>query len=199
MTDTANRILWIAVGLLLTIVGAIGIATWFGRFPFLSPNDVVLDSSLVELWHRFDPWNLIVAGCLGAVLIWFGLWLFTRQFRRRGSASMADLTVHGDQRAREDTDKFDGHTTVRARGLVHALERDLTSARQIAKASVTLTGTAPQPNAWLRLDLARDASLSEVRDHVGEALTRFATTSDIRPATVDITVRPSNSQPVRVR
>ena len=191
MTDTANRLLWTVIGFLLLAVGAYGIVAHFGRIPGLPADTALLSPRLLELWRSGEPWIGYVVVAVGVLLVLVGLWLFGRQFRRRGAPSIPDLRLR-------ERSAGGGTTVVRAGGLVRALERDLARATGVTGADAVLTGQAPRPDAWLRLDLAPEGSVDRLREHVNGCLERFETTSGMHPVTVDVTVRPSAAPPSRV-
>lgn len=189
MTDGANRALWIIVGLVLAAVGGIGVLAHSGRLRFADPDSPVLPGSLVELWHRGDPWNLAVLIVVGLLLVVLGIVLFGREFRRRGTSRIEDLSLPGER----------GGTVVRAAALIGGLERDVARARGIVKASATITGRTDSPRVWLRVGLGPGATVARAREHVDGCLERFAATSGITPAAVDVTVLPTAKAVARVR
>jgi hypothetical protein len=192
MTDTANRVLWIAVGLLLSAAGAAGIVAHLGRMPGVSPRDVLLGDELLVWWHSGDPWNRYAVIALGLLVAVLGLWLFARQFHIRGAATMPDVQLR-------ERDAQGGGTRVRSAGLVRALERDLASSATVVNADAKLTGPHSRASAWIRLDLAPESDVAQVREHVDRSLERFTTTSGMQPHRVDVTVRPSARAASRVR
>lgn len=192
MTDTANRILWTVIGMLLLVVGVGLLLVNLGRLPGFAADTPLLSSEVVDLWNRADPWNLGVVIVIGLVLLALGLWLFTRQFRLRVRPSMSNIQTRGEDPVR-------WRTHINSSAVVGALERDLTDGRRVANARVIMTGKSPHPQAWVRLDLAPGVVLSDVRDRVEESLDRFATTTGIRPEKLDVTVRLSRRSASRVR
>lgn len=92
-----------------------------------------------------------------------------------------------------------GRTAVRAGVLATGLERDLARDHRVRRASVTLTGAAPEPEVWIRLHLGADAPLADVEDHVRAAVDRFARTSGLRPRHLDVTAAVDTARPARVR
>ncbi|MBM0279910.1 hypothetical protein, partial [Micromonospora tarensis] len=73
--------------------------------------------------------------------------------------------------------------------LTDALVRDLTGQPRVRRARVLLTGAAPHPDLWIRVDLTADAPAAGVREHVRAAVRRFAATTDCQPAHLDVTAR----------
>lgn len=191
MSDTANRVLWTFIGLVLLAAGvALGLAH-FGLFPDFPARTALLSDEVLTLWHRADDWNTPVVIAAGALLLVVGLWLFARQFRRRSAHGLSNLLSRGETDVR-------WRTEVKAGALIKALERDLVD-RRIVAAHVVMTGRPPRPDAWVRLDLAPGIALSDVHKKVEQAVERFATTTGLRPGTLEVTVRPSRQAPARVR
>ncbi|ADD43992.1 hypothetical protein [Stackebrandtia nassauensis] len=189
MTDGANRALWIIVGLVLAAVGGLGVAAHSGRLRFADPDDPLLSGAVIDLWHRGDPWNLAVVIVLGLLLVIVGIVLFGREFRRRGTSRIDDLSHPGER----------GDTVVRAAALINCLERDVATGRGIVKVSATITGHTDSPRVWLWVGLAPGATVTQAREHVDESLRRFTTTSGITPGSVDVTVLPTAKAQARVR
>lgn len=192
VTDTANRILWMIIGVLLLAAGVLLLLVHLGQVPGITPDTRLLSTGMVEWWHRADTWNLGVLIAIGVVLLLLGLWLFTRQFRFRVAASLANLQTRGEDPVR-------WRTHVKSSALIGALERDLVDGSRVVAARVVMTGHSPNPEAWVRLDLAPGVVLADVRDRVDKALDRFAVTTDMRPDKLDVTVRPSRRSGSRVR
>lgn len=189
MTDRANRVLWIVVGLLLAAAGGFGILAHGGRLDFVSPDGAVLSPEVVALWRRADPWNLAAVIAVGLLLGVGGLILLGKEFRRRGTTRIDDLTHDGER----------GRTVVRASGLIGGLERDVARARGITSASAVITGHPDSSRVWLRLGLAPGATVEQAREDVAAALRRLADTSGLDPAAVDVTVLPTAKAAARVR
>lgn len=181
--------MWILIGLVLVVLGGFGVLANQGRLSFLPKDETLLPSAVVDLWQRGDPWNIAIPIAVGIVLAVLGFVLFGKEFRRRSRRRMGDLTVSADP----------GRTVVRANGLTGALANDLSGAKSIVKAGVVLTGRTERPHVWLRIDLAPGARVLAAHEHVEAAMERFTTTSGITPAAIDVTVRPANRRPSRVR
>jgi hypothetical protein len=192
VTDTANRILWTLIGLLLLAAGVGLLLVHLGRLPGVPSDSSLLSTELIESWHRADNWNLGVLIAVGVLLFVLGLWLFIRQFRLRTVPSLSNLQARGEEPVR-------WRTHINSSALVGALERDLTDGSQVAAARVVMTGRSPHPEAWVRLDLAPGVVVSDVRERVDESLDRFEATTGMRPDRIDVTVRPSRRRASRVR
>ncbi|MGY0234170.1 hypothetical protein [Longispora urticae] len=222
MTHTANRVLWTAVGLGLTAAGAAGLAAHTGRLGALDPDHPLLGDRILDLWRRHTSWGLAIVIAAGVLLALCGLWLLRAQLRRRAARPLHDLVLRGHQGRRDfaaldvqvhrppagpgphapteglTAAQLPGRTTANSKALAHALRRDLVTGRHVTAASVALTGDAPEPDIWIRLDTAPDTLLTEVRAHVDASLERFRATTGLRPRKLDVTVRPSHTTPARV-
>jgi hypothetical protein len=194
MSHAAHRLLWTIVGLLLVALGAVGLTGHLGQLPRTDVNAALLWSGLLGLWRNTLPWGPIVLIVFGLLLAWLGLRLLSAQVRVRRDLTAAELTLP----AGPDRDATaagvpapgagpPGRTCVRGTVLAHGLERDLARDPHVRRASVTLTGDAPRPEVWIQLEVGPRARLDAVRDHVGAAVGRFATTSGLHPRYLDIT------------
>ncbi|MEV6520403.1 hypothetical protein AB0M43_00505 [Longispora sp. NPDC051575] len=222
MTDTTNRVLWATLGVGLTAAGAAGIAAHTGRFGALDPDHPLLGDRILDLWRRHTTWGLVLVIAAGVLLALGGLWLLRAQLRRRAARPLHDLVLRGQRTGRVysvldvqvhrppagpgphapteglTAEQLPGRTTARSRALAHALQRDLATGRLVTAVSVALTGDAPEPEFWIRLDTAPGARITEVRAHVDASLERFRATTGLRPRRLDVTVRPSHATPARV-
>ncbi|MEV0649066.1 hypothetical protein AB0I28_27810 [Phytomonospora sp. NPDC050363] len=219
MTDTGNRVLWTIVGVVLTAVGVGGVLVHFGVFPNFSADTPVLGPEVLDLWRRGGSWSLPVVIAAGVIVALIGLLLLRGQLRKRGESGMGDLEfertpetaivpieptdyvaldVKGGGTATAVASPRVGRTRVRSGGMTHALQRDLATGAAVTKAAVALTGDAPDPVAWIRLDLKPQATVADAREQVGEVLDRFGETTGFRPARLDVTVRPAGGPDRRV-
>lgn len=190
MTNAANRVLWTVIGLVLLAAGVAGVLANRGWLPGADADAPLLWPELRHWWREIDPWGLVVTGLLGAVVALLGLILLAAEFRSRGAPALGELRLAHER---------PGSTRVRGPVVGHGLERDLTRDPGIHAAAVAITGTAPRPELWVRLDLERQADLATVREHVDGALDRFARTYGLRPRKLDITTRVVGPPPARVR
>jgi hypothetical protein len=201
--NTGNRVLWIAIGAVLTAAGALGVLAsrrWGQR--------TVLGPEAVRRWHDWGGWAVaavIVAGLLLAVL---GFVLLRAQLRGRGGAPMADLVLPNRRpdpapEEREDEvltgDPFvPGRLRISSGALQHALTRDLSAHATVRRAAVRLVGDRDHPEALVRLNVTADADVTRLRSHVDSALDRFAATSGVRPTVHDVVVTMADQAPARV-
>ncbi|HEY1178948.1 MAG TPA: hypothetical protein VGF17_22570 [Phytomonospora sp.] len=209
MTDAANRAWWTVIGVLLTAAGAGGVIAHFGLFRF-DADTPLLGPQVLDLWRRGGSWSLPIVMAAGVVVALVGLLLLRAQLRRRGEAGMSDVvfertaetpvvpsepTDYAALDVKEDTLTAQvtpavGRTKVRAGGITRALERDMAAGTSVRKAGVALTGDAPGPVAWIRLDLAPEARVSDAREQLDGVLARFGETTGLRIDRLDVTVRP---------
>lgn len=190
MTNAANRVLWTVLGLLLTAAGVAGVLVSQGWLPGVDRHSPVLWPDLLEWWREIDPWGLLGVGLLGVVAAVIGLILLLAELRRRAAPALGELRL---------SDERPGRTRIRSAVIGHGLERDLARDPGIRAAAVALTGTAPRPEVWLRLDLEPQADLTTIRDHVGDALDRFARTYGLQPRRLDVTARATGPAPPPAR
>lgn len=186
MSNAANRVLWTVLGLLLTAAGVAGVLVSQGWLPGVDRNSPVLWPGLLQWWRDIDPWGLLGVGLLGVVAAVLGLILLLAELRRRAAPALGELRL---------ADERPGRTRIRSAVVGRGLERDLARDPGVRAAAVALTGAAPQPEVWLRLDLEPAANLATVRDHVCDALDRFTRTYGLHPRRLDVTARTAGATP----
>jgi hypothetical protein len=213
--NAANRLLGVAVGLVLLALGVLGILAGSGLLPGVDPDGPVLSDEFRTRWHEWGGWAVagtIAAGVLVALL---GLWLMLAERRRPGGRTLADLVwrTAPDTEAATGTGQVDtdatgtgqvgteatGHVHVGAAALNRALTRDLQAIPAVDRARVHLTGRRDQSQLRLRLRLASDADLTELHRHVDAVLHRFAATTGLRPEVGDVDVQIADRAASRVR
>ncbi|GAA2529999.1 hypothetical protein [Pilimelia columellifera] len=202
MTNRANRIMWTVIGALLAIAGGAIILANRGALPGVETSAVLLPVSAIQRWHDLGPWGPTTVVIAGLVVALLGVRLFLAQTRRRSQPALPDLRLRAGGPAATDlpADSPDsarpvvrGEVTVAARVLARSLEHDLARDRHIRHAAVSLTGHAPDPDVWVRLDIAGSADVPELGERVTAALDRFATTSGLTPRRVDITAKTASA------
>ncbi|BCB82941.1 Asp23/Gls24 family envelope stress response protein [Phytohabitans suffuscus] len=196
MTNTANRTLWTVVGALLTAAGVAGILLHYNRFFGLTTPSAVLWPALLNRWRGLDPWGPLVAAGAGLVVALLGLWLVRAQLRTSGRRPLPDL--HSEAAGDDPATAVGGHTTVRADALTRALRHDLAGQHGIHAAKVAIRGSAARPQLAVRLDLPPQTHLTQLRETVDAAISRFTATSGLRPTQTEITNRITDTPP-RVR
>jgi|GEM_PF-2795278 hypothetical protein len=200
MTDSRLRVLWTVVGLALTAVGAVGLVASLGHLAGVDENAPLIWSGLLRLWRGVAPWGLAVLGVLGLLLAWLGAHLLRRLLWPSPHPVMGDLDLRIVTATTADETRLPpGTTRVRGGRLARGLERDLARDPQVRRASVTLTGTAPNPELWIELRLGPRATLTTVRDHVSAAVGRFWVTAGLTPGRLDVTARLDGAGAARVR
>jgi hypothetical protein len=190
MSDAANRALWTVIGLLLLLAGVAGGLANRGWLPGLAGTDPLLWPGLLSWWRRLEPWGLVGIGLLGLAGAVLGLILLGSELRGRAAPALGELRL-APGRA--------GRTRVRGQAVGQGLARDLARDPGIRAATVAVTGAAPRPELWLRLDVEQPADLSAVRERVAAALARFSRTYGLWPCKVDVTARMVGPPPARVR
>ncbi|MEU8179546.1 hypothetical protein AB0B85_30845 [Micromonospora sp. NPDC049044] len=180
MTDAAHRLLWTIVALLLVAGGVTALAVGSGALPFVDPDAVLLGGGPVDAWRVATPWSTLSAAVAGLLTAVAGQRLLYRALRRPDRVLRGTLSRTGS---------LPGRTRLATEVLVRALERDLLRAPGVHRARVVLTGTPPRPDVWVRVDLTSDARTAGVREHVHDAVRRFATTAGCQPAHLDVTAR----------
>lgn len=179
--DTANRVLWTVIGVVLLVAGGLTVAASAGWLPGANADSPLLWDALIEQWRDWEPWVWVAVAVLGAVLVWLGVLLIRGQLRRGGGHAMSDLVIEAPDGR--------GRTVVGRSTLAHATEQDLEHIRSIDGAAVGLFRDGDGTEVRARLDVRGDTSLSDVAGDVGKAFSRFATTSGLGLGAVDVTVR----------
>jgi hypothetical protein len=181
--NTANRVLWAVVGLLLLALGVFGTLASLGRLPRVPPDSVLLPVSRDATWHRFGTWSPVATIAAGLVVMLLGWLLLRAELRRRQGRAMSELVLPSTAVPGA------GATVVESGILEKALSRDLSGQRPLTGATAYLTGEPTRPTLTLRLAAAPDADLGQVKDIVDGALRRFAATSGVSPRIGDVDVR----------
>jgi hypothetical protein len=183
--DTANRVLWGFIGIVLLAAGAFGVLASLGRIPPVARSAALWNERLVPTGSRAAA----IAIAAGLVLAALGIVLIVLELRRRRPRAMSDLV---------SADTAPGRTRVTAATLDHALAADLRSAPSVKRAAAYLSGDARDPAIALRLVVAPDADLAALRSHVEGALRRFGTTAGLDPRIREVAVRIGTQEPTRL-
>jgi hypothetical protein len=94
--NAGNRVLWIAIGVVLTGAGVVGLLASLGRLRRVDNGTFLLGPVAAQRWHSWGgaaPALAIAAGLLVAVL---GFLLLRAQLRGPGGAPMPDLVLPGE-------------------------------------------------------------------------------------------------------
>lgn len=180
--NTANRALWLVVGLILLAVGVLGTLASLGRLG-VDRDMPVLAPAAISRWRDWGGSAPAVTIAAGLVVALLGLLLLQAQLRRHGGPDLPDLLVAPEAPAPEP-----GRTVVAATALDQALSRDLQAHRRVRRAAVHLIGKPQRPELRVRLAVTPDADLAELRTHLDHALLRLASTSGLRPDRGEVVV-----------
>ncbi|HZM78427.1 MAG TPA: hypothetical protein VFC19_22095 [Candidatus Limnocylindrales bacterium] len=187
---TGNRVLWTAIGLILTAAGVAGLLINLDRLPGTDRGQPVIWPELVEQGRSWRPWLLAGVIVLGLLLALLGALLLRAQLRRRGGASMSDL--------RFDSADEHGQTVVGTRVMVKGLAHDLENQVGVSRAAVHLGGDTGRPNLRLWLTVEPGTHLDRVQYQVLEVLRRFTTTTSLTPGDVTVDTKVAGLQRSRL-
>jgi hypothetical protein len=192
--DRRNRLLWIFIAVLLTAVGALGIAAGRGYLHGVDPHTTLLPRWWLDQWHAWGVWALLVLTVAGLVMAWLGWRLLRAELRprghRRAPAEIVLEAEHGDA---------PGETRLSGHALSHAAERALRQHPAVEQARVGLSGDIKNPQMHARINTTPDADLQAVGEHVSRTLQQLTVTCGLQFRPVHITVRPSGGAEPRVR
>lgn len=187
-----NRLLWIFIGVLLVVVGALGIAAGSGHLHGVDPHTALLPPWFLDQWHAWGGWALLVLSVAGLLMCWLGWRLLRAELRARGHRTTpAEIVLesgHGEA---------SGTISVRGHALTHAAERDLQRHPAVEQARVGFTGDLEHPEMHARIATV-DTDLQVLDEQVARMLQQLTTTSGLRPGHVQITVRPGSGTERRV-
>jgi hypothetical protein len=195
--NTGNRVLWIAIGVLLTALGVVAALASLGRLSGVDRDQSLITPADADRWRGWDGWAFGVTIAAGLIVALLGFMLLRAQLRGRGGAGLPDLVRKPDPSSVDSA--VTGRTHVASSALSHALTRDLQTDREVNRAAVRLVGAEQHPELLVRLAVTADADLGRLHAHVNAALSRFATTSGLRPHLQEVSVRVADEQPARVR
>lgn len=181
-----NRVLWALVGLVLLAAGVLGTLISLGRFPWVRSSSAVLGPSAADRWRSAGAWAFVVTIAAGVVIALLGALVLKAQFRRRYRTTLPDLV---------SLDSDPGRTRVGATTLDHALTLDLESHPRVRRVAAHLVGESQDPAVTLRLVVAPDANVDDLRNHVDRALDRFGHTAGLRPRLDTVEVKVLSGEP----
>ena len=176
--NTGNRVLWTAIGLVLTAAGVAGLLINLGRMPGTDRDRPVIWPELADQARSWRPWVLAAVIVLGLLLALLGALLLRAQLRRRGGVGMPDLRMGSPDEH--------GQTIVGTRVMAKGLAHDLENQAGVSRAAAHLGGDAGRPSLRLWLTVEPGTPLDRVQQRVLDALRRFTTTTSLTPS--DITV-----------
>ncbi len=201
--DRANRALGTIIAVLLLLIGVAGTLASLGRIPRVARGTALLPVGVRTRWHSWGVWPWVVLAAVGVLLVVLGLLLLRAELRTRMVRPMPDLlwtdpTV-GDPAARHRADPvLPGHTRVRSGAMLHGIERDLARHPKVRQVSVGLGGDEARPLLRARIGVAAGADLAKLQVYLAESLTRFTTTTGLRPVDVQVEVTLSDREGARV-
>jgi hypothetical protein len=182
--NAANRVLWVAIGLLLTAAGVTAVLAYLGVLPGVHRADAVVGPATLHRWHVWGAWLPAGVAVAGLILAIAGGLMIRGELRRRGGTAMTGLVIpHPEGGPAGGAVRVDGET------LRRALQRDLLTDPLIRRAAVRLTGHPATPRLQLRLDVAPGSDVTAVHTSVQHALDRFQRTTRLRPTISDTDVR----------
>lgn len=203
--NTANRVLWALIGLLLLAVSVFGVMASQGWLPFIDRDGAVLTQVAIERWEDWSTWATAATIAGGAILVVLGILLVRAQLRGPGGGSISDLVVRpespdatGPRPGPTVAEAPAGQTLVSASALHHALARDLETDRAVRHAAVHITGRRPEPSVSVRLAVTSEADIAQLQRSLHRAFERFAATSGLQPRLTEVTIRMAEQRPQRV-
>ncbi len=184
MTDSANRGLWLVVGLILMAMGGVGLSFSFGAWGEGAAHATIITHTVVRWWREGSWKSFAAAAFIGFAFLVLGLLLLWRELvPHQGRARLDDFVLPpaGGVPSR-------GETVVRAASLSHGLEGDLESIPGVERALVGLFGTTEHLAVRARLRVLDTADLEEVSRRAAEAMARMARTASLRTEDAEVTV-----------
>lgn len=150
-----NRVLLVALGLLLAAAGGLGLALSFGAFGAARRDQPVLDEQVTDFADRTGWfWWAVAAGCvlIGLLALW---WLLAQtRTQRVGRLDVTD-------------DELDGVTLVHTGAVSDAVESEVETCRGVQRASARFHGKRA-PRLDVTVDLDETADLAQIRQRLGE-------------------------------
>ncbi len=156
-TDRVNRTALTFVGLLVVGIGGYGLARGWGAFGEQAASGPLLPDSWREFVSRSEDW-FWPAVAVGSLLVGLlGLRWLRAQFAA-GTPDGIDLTHRGDG----------GTTVVRPAGAARALAGEIEGYRGVTQASARLKGDGDAPEVDLRVEVADDCNLAQLRTKIDD-------------------------------
>lgn len=138
-----NRGLWIVLGLVFTVAGALGIASYAGWIEGADTRTLA-PADLVDEWVDRPVWQKLVLIAAGLVLATLGAMLIRGQFGRQRRQRWPDLSLAGTGDAGVGAER--GRTIAGTGAIARAVRLDLETDPRIDRASVQLTGKDHDPD-----------------------------------------------------
>ncbi|MDE3202920.1 MAG: hypothetical protein KGQ66_01710 [Acidobacteriota bacterium] len=191
MSDRRNRRILVVIGLLLAAGGGLSCFLGAGGFGSARSDRAVFDTTVVRWWNEGGWMSFATVVAIGFVAAVTGTVLMAWQLRRNdGRSRVSNFAYPAAADGR-------GETSVRAAALAHGLEADLERIPDVQKAMVGLFGAYPEVETRAVLDVDDDVDLDTLTGQVERSLSALASTAQLRPAPVQITVRFKAASPPR--
>ena len=193
MSDRRNRRTLVVIGFLLAAGGGLSCFLGAGGFGSARSDRAVFDATVVRWWNEGGWMSFATVVAIGVVVAVTGTVLMAWQLRRNDGRSRVSNFGFAYPAAADGR----GETSVRAAALAHVLEADLERIPDVQKAMVGLFGAYPEVETRAVLDVDDDVDLDELTGQVERSLAALASTAQLRPAPVQITVRFKAASPPR--
>ncbi len=178
--DTVNRVLWTVLGPVLAGGGIAGALASRGHLGGTDPDSPLLWSWAIERWRDAGSAAPLGTAGIGLLAALLGFLLLRAQLPARRSAAPS---------VRLDGPEDRGVTQIRGGALPGALAADLRRIEAVRGSQVTLSGPSEATRVRVRLDVLPDITVTRLAIQVQHCLDRFATTTGVRVADVEVTLR----------
>ncbi len=182
MTDRRNRIVLGTVGLVLLAAAVLTICLGAQVFGVARSDRFVFDPTVVRWWNEGGWESFAVVVVIGLVAAVIGSGLVRSQLRRNDGLRRTPAITFAS------TSTTRGATVLRAAGLSHVIETDLTSLPDVVGARVGLFGPYPDVGMRAVVDVGDDIDLGAFPDRLDEVLQRVERTTGLRPSPLQITL-----------
>jgi hypothetical protein len=182
--NTANRILAIAVGLILAGLGVCGILINTGHMPRADRDVTIWTDAMTRRMHDWGNAVTVVGIIGGLIVALVGFTLIRSELRWQGRTSVSELVFAGPGTGGEASAEpaaVVGKTRIAGSTLRRPLNSDLQNDPRIKDATVRLTGDVSHPRLDLQIEVRPGTELLAVQSYVTEALARFHETSQLEP------------------
>ncbi|HEY3672795.1 MAG TPA: alkaline shock response membrane anchor protein AmaP [Acidimicrobiia bacterium] len=186
--DRSNRAALIVLAVLLSAVGALGVATSYGLFGSAVEHESLLDNGFARFVGRNGEWLWVVVAVLGLLVAAFALrWLLTILFSTDRTATI---------RIRTDGP---GRTELASGALADAVSAEIDSYRGVDAARTRVTGDPQDARLVVIVTVEDSADLPGLVGRIEEqalAHARTALDNPSLPITLDLSVATTQSSRV---
>src|SRR5690606_18417281 len=91
--NTANRVIWTIVGVILLALGVLGVLASLDRLPGFDASTPLLSDEVTSTWRSWGAWAPIVSIVVGLLLIGLGILLFRAQIRRKRGITNPEFAI----------------------------------------------------------------------------------------------------------